>query len=275
MVGSLFKAAGYRSYPNYVSAMRCEHIEAGYIWDQLLKHTSSWVTRSVLRGIGPARQSCAFQFEKLAKLLRHTESLVESGPCNPITFTLLAVIFLLREVEASTSRVSAWTFDEELCELTWNLPGSKSDHKALGVKRTWPCICGHLAVACPYHLAKLHMEWHNASTHSSELDAPLFPNAKGGMPTKASVVSTLEAIGSSLQQATWSEDGLRLLGGHSARVTGAQLFAALGIYINKIRILARHSGETIMRYVQDAPLKSLTAELSWCPSLLGAETSTR
>ena len=118
MVGSLFKAAGYRSYPNYISAMRVLHLEAGFVWDQLLKHTSGWVTRSVLRGIGPARQSCAFLFDKLAKLSRQPESLVTMGPCNPLTFTLLAVIFLLREIEASTSRVSAWTFDDEARELT-------------------------------------------------------------------------------------------------------------------------------------------------------------
>ena len=71
------------------------------------------------------------------------------------TLTLLAIIFFLREVEASTSRVSAWSFNDEAKVLTWNLPGSKSDHKALGVKRTWPCICGHKVVPCPYHLASL------------------------------------------------------------------------------------------------------------------------
>ena len=35
----------------------------------------------------------------------------------------------------------------------------------------------------------------------------------------------------------------------------------LGIEINKIRILARHSGDTILRYVADAPLRSLRGDL--------------
>ena len=30
MVGSLFKAGGYRSYPNYISIMKTKDIEAGY-----------------------------------------------------------------------------------------------------------------------------------------------------------------------------------------------------------------------------------------------------
>ena len=56
MAGALFKAGAYRSYPNYVSSMRSKHIENGHEWCQLLQHTSAWVTRSVLRGIGPERQ---------------------------------------------------------------------------------------------------------------------------------------------------------------------------------------------------------------------------
>ena len=35
----------------------------------------------------------------------------------------------------------------------------------------------------------------------------------------------------------------------------------MGVEISKIRLLARHSGESIMRYVADAPLKSLRADL--------------
>jgi hypothetical protein len=58
-----------------------------------------------------------------------------------------------------------------------------------------------------------------------------------------------------------SETGIRTFGGHSARVTGAQSLAAVGVEINKIRILARHSGESILRYVSDSPLKSLRADL--------------
>jgi hypothetical protein len=58
-----------------------------------------------------------------------------------------------------------------------------------------------------------------------------------------------------------SETGIRTFGGHSARVTGAQALAAVGVEINKIRILARHSGEAILRYVADSPLKSLRADL--------------
>jgi hypothetical protein len=68
-------------------------------------------------------------------------------------------------------------------------------------------------------------------------------------------VRTFEVIGERLGQPITSSAGLRLFGGHSPRVTGAQLFAALGVEVTKIRILARHSGDAILRYVAEAPLK--------------------
>ena len=44
-------------------------------------------------------------------------------------------------------------------------------------------------------------------------------------------------------------------------MSGAQLLAASGVAIDKIRILARHSGDAILRYVAEAPLRSLHADL--------------
>ena len=41
----IFKRGGYRSFANYISAIKAEHIEAGYNWTQLLAHTSGWVRR--------------------------------------------------------------------------------------------------------------------------------------------------------------------------------------------------------------------------------------
>ena len=56
-------------------------------------------------------------------------------------------------------------------------------------------------------------------------------------------------------------DGLRRFGGHSARVSGAQFLAAYGVEVAKIKILARHSTEQIMRYVQEAPLAAIRLDL--------------
>ena len=246
-----------------MSAIRAAHIEANFDWDQLLAHIGKRVTRSVLRGIGPARQSDGFRFGLLRKLPRECAPVSENGPCGPARLTLLAILFLFREIEVSTSRVSAWSFDHEAQDLTWHLPASKTDHMALGVSRSWPCLCEIPGLACPYHLAVQHLEWLRASPHYVDESTPLFPRSDGLMASKEATVRTFEAVGVKLGQPLTSSAGLRLFGGHSPRVTGAQLFTSMGLEVTKIRIFARHSGDAILRYVAEAPLKSLKADLGW------------
>jgi hypothetical protein len=275
-VAALFKLGGYRAFANYLSAVKSAHIEAGFEWDQLLVHTGAWTTRSVLRGIGPARQSCSFAYDKLCAVPKQHAPLVDGGPHSPMHFTLLACIFLLREVEAANALTSAWSFNHEAREITWLLPSGKSDHLALGTRRSWGCLCELPGFGCPYHIAHEHWLWLVASPFMTpQVDSPLFPAIGGGAASKAAVVLTFEALGALTGQPLLSEIGMRLFGGHSPRVTGAQLLAAAGVEISKVRILARHSGDAILRYVADAPLKSLRSDLGIrsTQSLVGALAS--
>jgi hypothetical protein len=201
-------------------------------------------------------------YDRLCAVPKQQAPLVTGGPHNPMHFTLLACIFLLREVEAANALISAWTFNHASSELTWLLPSGKSDHLALGTRRTWGCLCEVPGFGCPYHIALEHWSWLVSSPFMCpQVDSPLFPAVGGGAPSKAAVVGTFEALGTMIGQPLLSEVGIRLFGGHSPRVTGAQLLAAAGVEISKVRILARHSGDAILRYVADAPLKSLRADL--------------
>jgi len=102
---------------------------------------------------------------------------------------LLATILFLREVEVSTAVASAWPFDHEALEISWLLPGSKSDHMALGVTRSWPCLCGLENFFCPYHLAVAHWAWLTASRHYTDAaSTPLFPTEGGSHPNKVQVL---------------------------------------------------------------------------------------
>ena len=191
--GSLFKKGGYRSFANYISAMKGRHIEEGFFWTQLLSHTANWVTRSVTRGIGPARQSCGFNFVKLCRLPRTSEPLVVDGPQHAVVMALLASLFLLREIEVSTARTDAWSLDYEAMELKWNLPASKSDHMALGVARSWPCLCDLTNAACPFHLAVDHLAWIRRQANYREgVASPLFPTIAGQHAAKRTVVDSFE-----------------------------------------------------------------------------------
>ena len=265
-VASLFKAGGDRSYPTYWSAVKLLHIESGHPWTDLLEVTGRWVTRSVQRGIGPARQSRPLSMAKLLALNSSEEPLVEGGPIWPVRALLLGSIFLLREVELAAATTGHIRLDMEACEVTWKLASSKADPAAMGTLRTWGCLCGSPALPCPFHLAVLAV---NAANHraaesltaAQRSSLPLFPNRLGTVPKKDKMVRTIEAAATACKESLVNDAGLRLFGGHSMRVTGARTLAALGVEISKIKILARHSGDAIYRYVADTPLTTLRTDL--------------
>lgn len=218
------------------------HIQADFPWCELLQHTKHRVTHSVLRGVGPARQSCSFDFKKLCLLPRLRVAVADNGPRKPVRLALLSCLFL-REVEAGMANLSAWTFDTDSLELSCLMPSSKCYHMALGVTQSWACLCDLHGFACPYHLADEHRDWlRGLPEYDIGSDMPLFSNLAGPHPEKASVVATFECLGTCIGQPLVSEAGQLLFGGHNPRVTGAQTWAAIGIEITKIRILARHFG---------------------------------
>ena len=92
---------------------------------------------------------------------------------------------------------------------------------------------------------------------------PVASTMQGDVCSKEAMVSTFEVLATRCKQPLQSPAGLRLFGGHSARATGARVYAASGLDIlNKVRILARHSGDTILRYVGVSSLDNITSELA-------------
>eukprot|EP00971_Amphidinium_carterae_P137168 2718214-Amphidinium_carterae.1 len=59
---------GYRSWANYLSAAKGVHVSAGHAWTEQLDRWARQCTRSVTRGLGPARQSTPLSVEKVHAL---------------------------------------------------------------------------------------------------------------------------------------------------------------------------------------------------------------
>jgi hypothetical protein len=55
--------------------------------------------------------------------------------------------------------------------------------------------------------------------------------------------------------------GRRRFGGHSLRVTGAKYLAGIGLELFKLAILARWSSPVILRYIGEAPMGRITADV--------------
>ena len=59
-VAAQMKQDKYRSFQNYLSRAKYEHIRKGFVWDQLLDITGKSCTASLNRGIGAGKQSAAY-----------------------------------------------------------------------------------------------------------------------------------------------------------------------------------------------------------------------
>ena len=91
-----------------------------------------------------------------------------------------------------------------------------------------------------------------------------FPASKKGM--KATIVTAAHELG----LATQSASGAELFGGHSLRVGGVQFLGRCGVEAARIHVLARHSSNATMRYLQDVyaqGMHNLAAEAGYNRSL--------
>ena len=263
-VACRFKAGGYRSFPNYMSRMKSMHIEIGYDWSAQLQHEEKAAIRSVLRGIGPARQTAEMGLDAVHGLKLGDECIVAGGPMAPGRLFDVASFFLLREIEASLALLSHVTLNQTSKVITLRLPVSKTDPRALGCTRSWGCVCDDdMTVPCPYHAVLsqrllLRDMCNRLKLHENEI--PLFPSAIGEVVQKRMVVDTVESVASRLGLSVFNEAGDRLFGGHIFRIVGARRLASIGIEEHVICLLARWSSSVVLRYIKEAPLTQVTTQ---------------
>ena len=155
-VATLLKAGRYRACEEYMAKAKDEHIALGWPWTDLLTRAQRRAVRSVTRGIGPAKQAGALDLPALQRVELNTEPIVPGGPMGPGRLVAAGSFFMLREVEAALAMRQHLTFDSDRLEVTWLLPCTKTDPRALGRHRTWGCVCKNSDFAepglCPYHV---------------------------------------------------------------------------------------------------------------------------
>ena len=262
-VAAMFKAGRYRSFPQYLSRAEEEHVRHEHAWTQVLDWVAKQCGRSVTRGIGPARQSAGFSVADVVNLETDHCEVVEQGPLNGQAMLVVASFFMLREAEMSAATVGHLHMDEVKKEVTLTLSVSKTDVKALGVQRSWGCVCsGMPRTPCPVCFLAAHIKV-LAHEFGEPLpkDLPLFPTATGEVPTKAKVVATIEHFMTKLGKETIGIHGNKVFGGHSCRVAGARYMASLGIDLLTIQLLGRWGSDVVLRYVSEVPLGAVTKRI--------------
>ena len=259
-ISASLKSGGYRSARNYIARAKDEHLAQGHHWSDLLARASRVAIRSCERGQGPPSRQVPFDLDTaFARSSDVFEPLVPDGPMGFSNLAVLGCFHMLREIELSTTLASSLLIDHDKREEALYLPASKTDHLARGVWRSWGCVCVGLPgpIPCPYHAAASQIEALKVKfAVDGELPhgLPLFPTRDGNAPSKASVVSSLRAW---LTSSGISMDCLPT-GGHCFRVTGAQMLARAGIDADTIMIAARWTSSAVLKYIREAPLKTLT-----------------
>ena len=265
-VGCLMKARGYRSFSNYVAAMKIEHVRAGFCWTAQHDLEATQGTRSVTRGQGPPRQAAPLIVDDvLAVDAEQLAAVVAVGcPINPKVTFFLGTAFMLREIELAYARLAHLRVDAVKKRATLELPVGKTDPTAVGCVRIWGCICDADAVRddCVYHAAAQHLQVVFEVLEVEPGDPlveslPLFPDVHGKTVAKAAVAALVEQLAELVQEPLLNAAGQRRFSGHSLRVSGAQWLGRLGFSVEQIQTFGRWASDVVVRYLGEAHVTDL------------------
>ena len=288
LVGSLFKAAKYRSSAQYFAVAKCKHIEAGFQWTQQLDLARSQAIRSIQRGMGPSSPKLDLFFDNvkldfaasLDSAYDELELPLTVRVKEPFVTALTAVWFLLRGIEIANVVGNDVRFNKANRSVTVRLPVSKTDTEGKGCERTRICICsprhdpGCAASTppalmftslqkcscregrhplCVFH-ALLDLVVRKRRTGSYDPQAPLFGD--DGVPPSAKQLTKLAQVcafvlhNEALHE--WSPAAIEKWSQHCFGVSGAQLFARAEVTLPVIQVIGRWGSLAIWRYVQES-----------------------
>ena len=264
-VAAAFKSCGYRSFANYLTRAKEQHIQMYQDWGPDLVLEGRRSVRSVTKGIGPVAQRTPLDIERIMQGQQddplNWHPLVEQGPIGPHQLVIVGTFFMLREAEASLLLTGNVKIEEWSQTVTLKLPSSKTDPSAASVDRSWGCLCNtHQEVGCPYHQATKQMKILRKRFGAHLESVPFFPTMLGSAPEKHKVVETFECMHQRLELEFLEADGAKMLGGHSMRLAGARLLSSSGLHLYQVELMARWKSPMLLHYAQTAPLKRLTQE---------------
>lgn len=265
--GASMKAGHYRSVAIYYQAamgFQARHLATPV--EPLLRGAIKDAIRSVRRGLGPSSLKESFDpFELLViQVSDDVEPFDAENVQHMLDVTIIALWFMLREIEIAAAKLLHLTLDDNAVSLM--VPTSKMDTTGSWTTRTLKCACRfQRKTLCPWHATYRHLRRvrvHAAFGNSQ--DFPLVPGTDGRVMTKTQIIACLRGLlaAANIPVMRQDEHGVSLprFGGHGFRVSGAQMLGAGGVPLQLIQLLGRWSSLAVQRYVQ-------TSHLSVVPSL--------
>ena len=186
-LAAMFKAGGYRSFRNYLAKAKDEHLASGFDWGSFLHRAARGATRSVLRALGPPKQSEPLDVPAIVRLKLGADPLVPGGPLDDGRLIECGAMFLTREIECARAEIGHVRTRKDARVAEWLMPVSKSDTAALGTKLAWGCTCDapvpkRRSKPCACHALLEHLDVLRRILGGAFCEdgvSPLFPNGLG------------------------------------------------------------------------------------------------
>ena len=158
-VGAALKRGNYPSADAYLSQYRVSSERRGFDITGPLARAFKDADRACKRGIGPGVKGLGLPMSRLKELPGSHRPWVKNGPVSPRYAMVVGAWFLTREIELSTTRACLVSVTVGDCPaVSWCLPASKADLKAVGVEHTHYCECvGVGAADCPVCAMRAHL----------------------------------------------------------------------------------------------------------------------
>ena len=270
-VASALKAAGYRAAAAYVNEALQWHKREGYPVSDALELAVRDAKRAVTRALGPKRRAAEVKIHWFEILLTTPEVYqLQSWPNHRRLAWILGYHFLLREAELSCLFLEDVTLNLELKQISLHLPVSKTDPAGRGCRRTLRCECAQgFVVTCAFcNGLKLVTQQQGALgalgiAKDQWAQYPLIGRVDNPrqVVSKADVVDALRwdagFLRESLPEAAELEP--QEVSGHSLRRSGCKGLARLGVPLELIQFMSRHSSQAVLDYVEEA--------MEECPNL--------
>ena len=312
-VGSILKAARYRSPAQYYAIAKEKHMQQGFAWSPELELARNQAIRSVLRGVGPSEPKLDLEVDKagddfankMASAYFQLQQPEHVRLPYPAETVVAASWFLLRGIEIANVTCADVTFRKERRAVVVRLPVSKTDVEAKGCERTHVCICNPVHVpGCPAETHASLMFTRLQKCSCSQGRSPLcvfhalmhivldlrlrqqflpekFLFGHEGAPAVRQVSALAQSAAFVLQEQSlfeWGPKAVEKWAQHSFRVAGAQMFARANIPLPTIQVIGRWGSTAIMRYVQNSVFvpeqAALTVQAAWSSSPAPSSSST-
>ena len=227
----------------YLYELKAMNAELGFEWSNQMEAHFKMCKRSLSRDRGPEDRAQELKPQEIQECILYASTKSNSFPRRIGLSFVWAATWMLRAIEAQAVKVNHVTVDHKNKTVKMWIPKSKMDQRALGVSRTLGCECkGSCRNLCPYNLAVVSLADHAERKAGSYL----FPTVDGKCVSQFNLVKS------------WSEYLRQGVSGHSARRSGAMMYARGGMSVQEIAYLGRWKSSAVFRYIeqalQDVPL---------------------